>query len=125
MSKKKLCGVLIDLSGTVHVGDSLLPRCKEALEKLKSSEIPYRFVTNTTKESKKTLVQRLRKLDLNIDPAQVYTSLTSAETYVVSRSLRPHLLLSQDAMNDLKTFLRMTQTLWFLDSPPRNSTTRV
>ena len=99
-TRNMLCRVLIDLSGTVHIGDSLTPRCKEALNRLTTSQIPYKFVTNTTKESKKSLVDRLNKLDLDIDPTKIYTSLTSARNYVTARGLRPHLILSDDAMKD-------------------------
>lgn len=36
-------GVLIDLSGTIHIDKKVIPGAIEAVQRLKSSEIPFRY----------------------------------------------------------------------------------
>lgn len=61
-----------------------------------------RFVTNTTKESKETLLTRLTGIGFDIKAEEVFTSLTAARRLVDQRKLRPMLLLQQDALEDFK-----------------------
>ena len=42
-------GVLVDLSGTLHIDDLVIPGTIAALEKLRSLDLPVKFLTNTTK----------------------------------------------------------------------------
>ena len=42
-------GVLIDLSGTLHIEDIIIPGAVSALAKLRSHGIAVKFLTNTTK----------------------------------------------------------------------------
>lgn len=59
-----------------------------------------RFVTNTTKESKDTLLNRLNGLGFDIKSEEVFTSLTAARRVVKKRNLRPLLFLGSDASKD-------------------------
>lgn len=40
--------VLIDLSGTVHIGDDVIPGAVEAIERLRRAGHRVRFLTNTS-----------------------------------------------------------------------------
>lgn len=93
---------MIDLSGTVHVGDTLVPGAKCALDKLKQCGIPFKYVTNTSKESKNTLLNKLRKAGLELSSSDLFTSLSAARTLVSTRNLRPMLLLEKEAMEDFQ-----------------------
>jgi len=75
---RKISALMLDLSGTVHVDDCLLPGVKEALALLRESSVPVQFVTNTSKESLDSLVDKLVKGGLNVAPDSVFTSLTAA-----------------------------------------------
>uniref|UniRef100_A0A1B6KZY8 Uncharacterized protein n=1 Tax=Graphocephala atropunctata TaxID=36148 RepID=A0A1B6KZY8_9HEMI len=94
--------VLIDLSGTLHVGNEITPSAVEALEKLRQHNLKIKFVTNTTKESRRILFERLCKLGFNIKNDEIWSSLWAARDTVASRSLKPHLLVSSDALEDFK-----------------------
>ena len=61
-----------------------------------------RFVTNTTKESKGTLLNRLKSLGFQISESEVFTSLTAARRLVERKNYRPYCLLENDALNDFK-----------------------
>ncbi|XP_032222880.2 haloacid dehalogenase-like hydrolase domain-containing protein 2 [Nematostella vectensis] len=93
-------GVLVDLSGTIHIENSVIPRSIEALKKLRQTGLPLRFVTNTTKESKLSLLQRLTKIGFDIKADEIFSSLTAAVRLVRTRELRPLLLLQPDAKTD-------------------------
>ncbi len=94
-------GILIDLSGTIHIEDTVVPGAVEALERLRRLDhIRLKFVTNTTKESRNVLYQRLLRLGFGIEPAEIYTSLIAARRFVQKRNLRPMLMLENEALED-------------------------
>lgn len=68
--------------------------------RLVASDVPYLFVSNTTKESKSSLISRLARAGLSANRNQVYTSLTATHDYLKNNDLRPHCLLSNDALTD-------------------------
>ncbi|KAH8412231.1 hypothetical protein KR009_000594 [Drosophila setifemur] len=91
---------LIDLSGTLHVEDDPTPNAVQALSKLRDSGVAVKFVTNTTKDSKKTLHERLCKIGFQLEQSEIYSSLSAAVAYVESEKLNPYYLLSDDARQD-------------------------
>ncbi|XP_066270138.1 haloacid dehalogenase-like hydrolase domain-containing protein 2 isoform X1 [Branchiostoma lanceolatum] len=101
-SGRKLCAVLVDLSGTLHVEDTVIPGAVEALSRLRECPLKVKFVTNTTKESKQMLVDRLRKLGFDIQPEEVFTSLTAARNLVEELKVRPMLFLQDSALQDFE-----------------------
>ena len=68
--------------------------------RLTESGVTIRYVTNTTKESKRVLVARLREMGFEILPQQIFTSLTAARSLVEREGLTPHLLLEESALED-------------------------
>ena len=76
---RKISALMLDLSGTVHVDDKLLPGVHEAISKVRASGIPIQFVTNTSKESLLSLGQRIRQAGLEVDNDAIFTSLTAAK----------------------------------------------
>ncbi|KAG0326752.1 Haloacid dehalogenase-like hydrolase domain-containing protein 2 [Dissophora globulifera] len=95
-------GVLIDVSGTVHVGDKLIPGAANALERLRSSGVPFRFCTNTTQSSGDSLASHLRKLGLDVHREEIFTSLSACRQLVQTRGLRPLLILEPDAQREFE-----------------------
>lgn len=65
------------------------------------STIQLRFVTNTTKESKDTLLERLHRIGFSsINKDDMFTSLSAAVRYVQANNLKPFYLLTEDAKKD-------------------------
>ncbi|VDN50692.1 unnamed protein product [Dracunculus medinensis] len=93
--------VLIDLSGTLFIDDYIIPRSIEALLRLSANPI-YRvkFVTNTTKESSSHLYEKLKKFGFDVSHSQIFSSLSAARQLIIKNSLRPMLILEEDARND-------------------------
>jgi len=109
---RRVRGVLIDLSGTVHVDEHAIAGSVEAVRKLLAlgatgAGPQVRFVTNTSKESAHSLRARLVRLGV-LDEAEtpqpssslIFSSLTAARAHLLARSLRPLLLLSEDSLAD-------------------------
>jgi ribonucleotide monophosphatase NagD (HAD superfamily) len=88
MPLKRLTGVLIDLSGTLHVGDTPIKGAVEAIDRLRRAGIPvctvalvprththpqcqFRFCTNTTKEGKGSLQERLSRVGISAKEEEV------------------------------------------------------
>ena len=59
---RDVTAVLLDLDGTVFVGDRLVPAAAGAITELRTSGLPVRFGTNTTRMSRASLVERIRRL---------------------------------------------------------------
>ena len=74
-----MSALMLDLSGTVHVEDKLLPGVQEAVSKVRAMGIPIQFVTNTSKESLVSLGDRIRNAGLHVDNDAIFTSLTAAK----------------------------------------------
>jgi len=99
---KHIKGVLIDLSGTVHIDKVLVDGSKEAIMKLQQRGMLYKFVTNTTKESLQSLHDKLQSLQLDVRKDDIFTSLTAAKKLVVEKGYRPHLMLTDSALQDFQ-----------------------
>ncbi|KAH8297922.1 hypothetical protein KR018_000693 [Drosophila ironensis] len=114
---------LIDLSGTLHVEDDPTPNAVSALARhvtlqlrsgkasliyivycilfrLRAAGVAVKFVTNTTKESRKTLHKRLCEIGFEVDASEIYSSLSAAVAFVEANKLNPYYLLSDDARQD-------------------------
>jgi len=70
------------------------------IDRLRKSNVRIRFVTNTTKESLRSVHEKLTKLGFDIGRDELFTSLTAARKFVERRSLRPLLLLEESAKED-------------------------
>ncbi|XP_076014778.1 haloacid dehalogenase-like hydrolase domain-containing protein 2 [Genypterus blacodes] len=98
--RQALKAVLIDLSGTLHIEDAAIPGAQEALNRLRQASVAVKFVTNTTKESKRILLERLRRLNFDLQEKEIFTSLSAARSLLEERQHRPLLLVEDDALED-------------------------
>lgn len=100
--------------------------------------LKVKFVTNTTKESKRVLLDRLLKIGFSIKEDQVFTSLTAARNLIDKRKLSPLLLIDDKALEEFKgtifffpykfgCFLNLSwcQLIWMLGGHSRIIFTRL
>ncbi|XP_075931156.1 haloacid dehalogenase-like hydrolase domain-containing protein 2 isoform X1 [Petromyzon marinus] len=99
---RKLRAALVDLSGTLHVGDAAMPGAQESLLRLRKLPLSIRFVTNTTKECRRDLHARLTRLGFALEPDEIFTSLSAARSLLEVRGLRPLLMLEDSALEDFQ-----------------------
>ncbi len=93
-------GVLFDLSGVLYVGDRLLPGAREALLSLRAAAIPMRFITNTTRSTRKQIVAKLTRMGLNISERDILTPAMAARHYLCTYQLTPHLLVHPNLLGE-------------------------
>lgn len=76
-------GYLIDLDGTIYLGEDLIPAGKRFVERLQEMHIPYMFVTNNTTKTPADVKQRLyEKFELTVPEAAVYTATSATVDYM-------------------------------------------
>eukprot|EP00884_Botryococcus_braunii_P017585 jgi/Botrbrau1/450/Bobra.110_2s0097.2 len=89
---------LIDLNGTLFVGDNAISGSIHALSELRNHGLQVRFVTNTTKDTSANLQALLLKLGFEIPPQEIISSLGAAKKLLKDRGLRPFLLMHPRAL---------------------------
>lgn len=98
-------GLLIDLDGTIYVGENVIDGAVEAIEQLRRKNIPFRFTTNTTTCSTRSLCEKLRQLGIPVDKREFFGTIDAAVRYLRQHdSPKCYLLLSDDPMEDFAEF---------------------
>ena len=70
--------LLLDLSGVIYVQDEAVPGAAEALSRFRDDGVPLRLVTNTTMRPRRSILERLERLGIEADPAELLTPATLA-----------------------------------------------
>ncbi|GAA5895221.1 hypothetical protein JCM8208_005940 [Rhodotorula glutinis] len=96
----RLAAAFIDLSGTLHVGDAPTAGAATAIKRLRSAGVVLRFVSNTSKESRSSLLQKMQKMELDVREEELFTSLSAVRDLVAKRNLNPLYLLTPSARAD-------------------------
>lgn len=102
LMEHKIKTILVDLSGTLHIENEEIPGSVEALKRLRKSKLNVKFVTNTTKESQRLLFERLKNLGFDIEPREIFSSLTAAVKLIKQNSYRPLLMVDERSLEDFK-----------------------
>lgn len=76
-------GYLIDLDGTMYLGNEKIPAAKPFIERLQAKEIPFMFVTNNTTKTPLDVSNRLaEKFDIHVSEEHVYTATLATVDYM-------------------------------------------
>lgn len=104
-SLAKIKGLLIDLDGVLYVGSRVIDGAIDAVERIRASGIPRRFVTNTSTLSLDSLHQKINSLGFSI-PKRELISAPQAALLFLKQQPDPvcRLLLSEDAKRDFIEF---------------------
>lgn len=89
-------GFLIDLDGVVYLNGEPFPGVVSALQRMQTEGIPFRFVSNNTHRSKRSIADHLLGFGVAVPVAWIFTPIAAAVRYL------------QDAGAD---------SCWFLGSP--------
>jgi len=93
--------VLIDLAGVLHIDDQAIPGAVEALQRLRASGLPLRFLTNTTRSPRRRIVASLQQMGFAIAPEEVQTAVLATRHLVQQRGLHPHYLVHPDIAEEI------------------------
>ncbi|MGI5938599.1 MULTISPECIES: TIGR01458 family HAD-type hydrolase [Methanoculleus] len=95
--------VLIDIDGVLYVGDRAIDGADQALRELDRRGIPYRFVSNTTRRSRRSVARRLQNLGYAIPESWIITAPVAAAAHLKeSDRARCFLLTTPDARTDFE-----------------------
>ncbi len=90
-----ITALLIDLSGTIHVGSQPTPGAVEAIAKLRHHGVPFRFCSNTSKESTAAAKRRLTQMGIEVGDIdddggneELWTSIGAVKRYLQSLGVR-------------------------------------
>ncbi len=93
-------GFLLDLAGVLYEGDAAVPGAVAALERLRAAGLPVRFLTNSTRNPRRAILERLARLGFNVAPEALFTPAAAACAVLAERGLAPHLLIHPDLAED-------------------------
>ena len=84
MFEKIKCFIL-DMDGTIYLGNELFSFTKDFLKKVKETGREYYFFTNNSSKSQQDYIEKLERFGIRIKRQQMMTS-----THVISRYLKQH-----------------------------------
>ena len=90
----------MDLDGTLYVGDEPVPGVREVLGRLKTLGIAIRYVTNTTWKPRRSVVEGLRSLGLEVGESEVFTPASAAAALIRDGTCFP--VVDESLLEDLK-----------------------
>lgn len=102
--------LLLDIDGVLHVGDDEVPGARDALDQLRSANIPFRLVTNTTSRPRAAVVDRLRRMGFDIDPDDVLTPAAMAVRLCQERGYERVALVVANALREDLADLEAVET---------------
>ena len=88
-----LSGFVLDLDGTVYLGDSLLPGAAEAIAHLRAEHRRVVFLTNKPLERGTDYAEKLSRLGIPTDAADIVTSIDALLHYLAGRPPQGPLLM--------------------------------
>jgi phospholysine phosphohistidine inorganic pyrophosphate phosphatase len=80
--------LLLDLDGTLYGEGGAIPGAAEAVAALRRRGVPLRFVTNTTRRSRRLLAERLAGYGLEARPPEIITAVMAAVAQLRARGVR-------------------------------------
>jgi HAD superfamily hydrolase (TIGR01458 family) len=95
-----LKAVLLDLGGVVYVGRDPLPGAVEAIERLRARGLALRFLTNTTRSSRRMLLDKLHGMGLAIGADELFVPASAVRQHLEAKGLAAHLLVHPDLLED-------------------------
>ena len=92
-------GLLVDLDGTLHVGDEPVEGAREAIERLLAAGLAIRYVTNTTRKPRREVVTLLNQMGFPAHEEHVFTPAAAAAATLRGRKV--HALVAEPLREDL------------------------
>ncbi len=94
-------GWLVDLDGTLYVGDSLLPGAREFIDKLRKQNRSFRIVSNSTVLSRKQIAERLHRLNIDVAEKEIFTAASAtAELLRTFGGVKCYLVVAKDLIEE-------------------------
>ncbi len=76
---------LLDMDGTIYLGNDLIPGAKEFLQKIKESGRDYIFMTNNSSKNIELYQQKMKGLGVDAEKEEFFTSGSATISYINQR----------------------------------------
>ena len=96
---KKL--VLLDMDGTIYLGNTLFPCVPNVFKFLDENNIRYMFLTNNSSKTKNVYVKKLSSMGLNCDESNFYTSVETTIKYLKDNNYKKIYVLGVKAFKNI------------------------
>ena len=83
----KIKALLIDLDGTIYQNEKLIENTISTINELEKRKIQYRFITNSTSKSKKSICDYLNTFGLTVTESKVCTTWNTASRYCINNNI--------------------------------------
>ncbi len=93
-------GVLLDIAGVLYESDHEIIGAVDAVERLRVNGVPVRFLTNSTRRPKRSVLEKLKALGFSLKAHEVLTPAEAACRWLRQKGLAPHLLVHPDLEED-------------------------
>ncbi len=78
-------GFLLDMDGVIYHGNKLIEGSDIFLQRLRSLEIPYLFLTNNSQRTRRDVALKLTRLGIPAEPEQIFTCAMATARYLASK----------------------------------------
>ncbi|WP_217362393.1 TIGR01458 family HAD-type hydrolase [Ruegeria arenilitoris] len=92
--------VLLDIAGVLYDGDHLIDGALCAVSQLRESKLPIRFLTNSTRQPKRLIFEKLAAFKITNDKSEIITPAEVACVWPRQKGYSPHLLVHPDLIED-------------------------
>ena len=107
MTPRPVGGLLLDIDGTLYVGDEAVAGAPEAVRALAGRGVPIRYLTNTTRFSRRELAGRLRAMGFPATDDELFTAPVAAAAWLERERIRRVALYVPDStLEDFAAFER-------------------
>jgi Predicted sugar phosphatases of the HAD superfamily len=98
-------GFAIDMDGTIYKGNDLIPGAVEFIRFLKTSNIPFLFLTNNSSNTKQYYVAKLRRMGFDVSENDILTSAVATAQYIKNdrKGKKAFLLATPDVTAELSS----------------------
>src|SRR4051794_16851774 len=81
-------GYLIDMDGVIYRGSHLIPGADRFIQELRSSLIPFLFLTNNSQRTRRDVATRLQRLGIDVEEEHVYTCAMATARFLAQQKPR-------------------------------------
>jgi len=99
--------VFLDISGVLYNGTQVIEGAIDAIDRLQSSSLAVRFVTNTSRKTKAQIVKELVQMGFVVDANQVFTAPSAAKSFLKQKGWRPYCLVHPNIIEEFADLEQM------------------
>lgn len=79
-------GYLIDMDGVLYRGTEVIPGAHSFIEQLRDRDIPFRLLTNNSQRTRRDVVAKLDRMDIEVEKEHVFTSAMATARFLAQQT---------------------------------------